>query len=905
MFPVNQVDTVQSSKECLMHLLVIEDYEGLNRLIKKKIVIAGFKFDVGFSGADAITLVQKSKDVLLLLDFVLPDMNGREIIESIKKQKLDVPFIVMTGHGDEKTAVEMMKLGARDYLIKDAIFTERLIPVVQRVCTEVSTEKKLSHAENSLMAAAHEWQTTFDTINDSVALLDPDTRVIRCNRAMRDMLGKPWKEIIGQSCCLLMHGSISPINDCPYQRVFKSKQRESEIISVGDKLFDVTVYPVFDDNGEISKAVHVFSDITQLKKSENELRMFRELVDQSNDAFFVVEPETSRILDVNRKACDETGYSRNELLQLHVLDIDPSLTTLSDWYDLSSVINAKGPQVFIRDMRHTDGSIHPVEVSVKLIQYHEKEYFVAVARDITERMQKDAALRNNEKMFRDLYEQAPVAYFSISAEDESILMCNQQASNLLGYSQESLLQMTVFGLYVDGPSGVELARKVYKKFKAGIVTIDEELLMQHQDGSTLWISLSVYPMYDDSGNIIESRSVVIDVSERKRLTETLIRTQKMESIGTLVGGIAHDFNNILSVILGFGGLILDEVDSDDSHYQDVSEIIGAAERAVHLTRGLLTFSRKQITELTTVNINDVFMGIEKILSRIIGEDIKVERQYDKSELVVMADPTQIEQVLMNLAANARDAMPDGGTLTIKISSVDIDMEIVGFHGYIASGSYALISFSDTGIGMNEGTKQKIFDPFFTTKETGKGTGLGLAIIYGIVKEHKGYIDCISELGEGTTFDIYLPLLGMDLLKPEATTGQEELKPGSETILLVEDDTSLRVLGRRILEKQGYTVFEAVDGVDAVEKFKSNIDSIEMVISDVVMPRMSGIEAWEKIIKINSDVKYLFLTGYPTEVAQKKGLFDAGVHFLYKPFASKVLLKTVKEILDIGRVKNNK
>ncbi|HHT9138426.1 MAG TPA: GAF domain-containing protein [Candidatus Wunengus sp. YC60] len=383
--------------------------------------------------------------------------------------------------------------------------------------------------------------------------------------------------------------------------------------------------------------------------------------------------------------------------------------------------------------------------------------------------------------------------------------------------------------------------------------------------------------------------------EKSRLREQLFHSQKLESVGTLAGGIAHDFNNMLTAIIGYGNLLQMEMKEVDPPREYVQKILKSAEKAANLTKGLLAFSRKQPTNLAPVNVNDIVKEVESLLSMVIREDIKFKTALTDKECIVMADDGQMEQVLMNLATNARDAMPAGGELTILTDVVEFDNKFIKAHGFGEIGRYAMISVSDTGGGMDEQTRERIFDPFFTTKEVGKGTGLGLAIVYGIINQHKGYISVDSEVGKGSTFIVYLPLIKSEIRKREREV-RTAFKGGTETILVAEDGEEVRSLIKLILEGHGYRVIEAVDGKDAVNKFKENKDKIHLLLFDVIMPGMNGKESYDAIRQIKPDIKALFTSGYSREVIMKD-MFKAGSDFISKPVLPTELLKKVREALD--------
>ena len=410
------------------------------------------------------------------------------------------------------------------------------------------------------------------------------------------------------------------------------------------------------------------------------------------------------------------------------------------------------------------------------------------------------------------------------------------------------------------------------------------------------VEIKSYPITDASGRVVSAIETINDVTEQRRLEDQLRQSQKMEAIGTLAGGIAHDFNNILTAIIGYGNLIKMKMTPDDRHRPSIDQILASADRAAHLTQGLLAFSRKQVIKPQPVDLNDVVRKVEKFLQRIIGEDISLSTQLSEKSLIAMADSTQIEQVLMNFATNARDAMPGGGALTISTQEMDIGDDFVAMHGFGEPGKYALIAVSDTGQGMDEQTRNKIFEPFFTTKEPGKGTGLGLAIVYGIIKQHNGNINVYSEQGRGSTFKIYLPLIVTSVVEATAEMATPP-RGGKETILLAEDDREVRDLTVMILKDYGYRVIEAVDGQEALEKFAGRSREIDLLILDVIMPRKSGKEVYDAIKVEFPEISTLFISGYTADIIHKKGISEAGLDFISKPVSPFELLRKIREILD--------
>lgn len=396
--------------------------------------------------------------------------------------------------------------------------------------------------------------------------------------------------------------------------------------------------------------------------------------------------------------------------------------------------------------------------------------------------------------------------------------------------------------------------------------------------------------FNHLGTTLKAREV-----EKAHLAEELRHAQKMEAIGTLAGGIAHDFNNILTAIIGFGTLLQRSLKDDNPYRIYVDQILSAADRAANLVKRLLIFGRKQVIAPQPTDLNEIVKGIEKLLQRLVSEDITFVTSLSQEPLVCHVDAGQFEQILMNLVTNARDAMPDGGSLTIATASDFLEEDLLGTAGTGKAGYYAILTVTDTGIGMDEETRERIFDPFFTTKEVGKGTGLGLSMVYGIVTQHEGFVTVDSEPGKGTVVRIYLPIVAS-----QATAEQPEKKPSvqgnRETILIAEDDRDVRKLSKLILERNGYTVIEAGDGAEAVRRFLENRERIDLVLLDVVMPKKNGQAVYEEILGVRPGMKALFISGYTQDIINRKGIVDEGINFIAKPLKPEELLAKVREVL---------
>ncbi len=479
--------------------------------------------------------------------------------------------------------------------------------------------------------------------------------------------------------------------------------------------------------------------------------------------------------------------------------------------------------------------------------------------------------------------------------------CNPSSIRILGYHDESDLIGKNMHELIHHTKGDGTSYPQNECAASRAITKDEYI---HRDREILWRSDGTsfpaeywaHPIF--KGDELRGTVVTfIDITQRVALENQLLQSQKMEAVGTLAGGIAHDFNNILSAILGYADLIHMKMPVEDPLRTNVEEILESVERAAQLTHSLLAFSRNQLMTVKAVDLVDLISRLGKMLVRIIGEDIVFRTEFRQKSLSIMADSGQIEQVIMNLATNARDAMPKGGTLTIVAELAEIDETVCAAHGCELQGKYVIITVSDTGMGMSEETRKRMFDPFFTTKDIGKGTGLGLSMVFGIVRQHNGFIDVDSEHERGTTFRIYLPAIPtVAEEKPEPAPAQS-LDKGAETVLVAEDDPSLRKLLQVVLESFGYKVILAQDGQDAVGEFTVHNEEIGLVILDMMMPKMTGMEAYEAIRHMRPEVKALFLSGYTADTLPGTGVIADGVEIVMKPILPSDLLRTVRRVLE--------
>ncbi|HVS59962.1 MAG TPA: PAS domain S-box protein, partial [Gemmatimonadaceae bacterium] len=538
-----------------------------------------------------------------------------------------------------------------------------------------------------------------------------------------------------------------------------------------------------------------------------------------------------------------------------------------------------------------DGSRFPAVVSVTALRDAQGAIigYLLIGTDNTARKQV-------ERLYRETFDAAPVGIVHVGL-DGQWLQVNQRLCDLLGYSREELQSIAVQQLL----QSEEVAGEAESLRQMAAGTLDQyvvdEMRYRRQDGSFMWARVNMSVHRDVKGQSQHFISVIEDITERRTLEAQFRQANKMEAVGQLASGVAHDFNNLLTVILGFADLMAADVAMASEHGTDLGEIIKAARRAEALTRQLLAFSRQQVLHVAPVDVNGLITEMTGMLVRLIGEHIEISLALAPNLSLALADRGQLEQVVMNLVVNARDAMPDGGSVTIETR--EVELENSSFHAEtVMQGPYVMLAITDTGSGMTKETQRRLFEPFFTTKEAGKGTGLGLSTTYGIVKQSKGYIWVYSEPGRGTTFKVYLPRSNCELpLQAANSVVTAAVKRPSETVLLVEDEAGVRQLAKRILENAGYRVLEAANGDEGERLFAQHSGSIDLLVTDVIMPGCGGPELLSRLHVQSPALGVLYMSGYTEQSAAIKAGIGRGTPFVQKPFTAAEFVQQVREALD--------
>jgi PAS domain S-box-containing protein len=619
---------------------------------------------------------------------------------------------------------------------------------------------------------------------------------------------------------------------------------------------------------------------------------YRLLFESNPSPMWVFDEATLRFLAVNDAAVDAYGWSRDEFLELTIEQIRAP----EEAERLHSHLGGEPGQ---RGLRHAgvwrhqrkDGSELDVEIHSHDHVFEGRKARVVTALDVTERLAAEEALRRSEARYRELFENASDLISSVDL-DGRLTDVNEAFVRTLGYSREELIGKQLMEL-VPPESHEVLLKARERKLEGAETTIYEHELLT-RDGERIQVEVASR-LIERDGMPVGTEAICRNISERRRLEEELRQAQRLEAIGRLAGGVAHDFNNLLTVISGYTETLL--VGRDRADEPELEQIAIAAERAAALTRQLLAFSRRQVLQPRVIDPNEVVRGVTPMLNRLIGEDIELRTSLADPLDPVLADPSQLEQVLVNLTVNARDAMPHGGRLEIRTANVELDEEYVGHHGESRAGPHVMLSVRDTGTGMDADTLAHVFEPFYTTKEIGTGTGLGLATVYGIVKQSGGSVWVYSEPGQGATVNVYLPRSESRILEEVVRPAAPKETRGSETILLAEDEESLRRLTARMLETRGYEVIAAETANEAVRIAAEQGREIDLLLTDLIMPELSGGELAKKVRAALPSVRVLFMSGYADDVMTSKGALEPGAPFLEKPFSANDLAAKVRETLD--------
>ncbi len=809
------------------------------------------------------------------------------------------------------------------------------------------------HLEQSIREAAQHWQTTFDAVNDAIMLLDTSGSILRCNKAFASLVKLPFHEIVGSTCWKLMHGMEHPLSECPVEKMKISRKRESLVLPIGDLWYRVIADPIIDEQGAVTGAIHSMTDITEETYREQELLISQKRIKALLDLSLMGESTEEELCNFALEAMVELTGSEGGYL--HLFDDESKAILLTSWSkkvleacmdskglhypldkagiwadpartkqpvihnDYQSELNKKGcPEGHFPVLRHMSVPVLDGDkvVAIAGVGNSKQPYsqtdidqlslFMNSLWKLIRQKRVQTSLELNENKFRELSQEfhalldANPDRLMLLSPDLNILWTNRKVEDIAKLKSSALVGSHCYRILYEASEPCERC-PVLRCFRTG--SIETEVLTA-SDGTIM--DIRAVPIKDDNGRVVNVIDMARDITEHRKLEMQLQQAQKMEAMGTLAGGIAHDFNNILNVIMGYSGMLAYKGELNNEGQAYLKEIMDSVDRAAHLTRGILAFSRKQTLEVKPLDVKTVISSVAKMLGRILGEDIRIELRLAEGALPIMADFMQIEQILMNLATNARDAMQKGGVFYIECSQETIGQEFIDRNGFGKEGEYVVVTITDTGHGMPEHVRLKIFDPFFTTKEIGRGTGLGMSIVFGIIKQHKGYIICESEPERGTTFRLYFPLLtNADSCEGDNKAESRCLATGKGTVLLVEDDANLLRLMRIILMHGGYTVLTAENGNEALRVFEEHRGVIDIAVMDMLMPGRNGLETRDELWKIRPGLPCIFVSGYSTPALVERDITPGEIILLEKPVAPNLLLKTVKEQIEAAREKDEK
>ena len=762
-------------------------------------------------------------------------------------------------------------------------------------------------AKFKLQESEERYRVVAETANDVIITIDEHSSILYANPAVENILGYKPSELIGNNLSIIVPERLHAAHKAGISRYIQTDRK-----NINWKDLDL---PVLHRNGreirtEISFGEYrennkrffaaVIRDITERKRAEEIIleseEKYRSIVETANEGIWLTDLET-RAIYVNRQMAEMLGYTVDEMLGRPIFDFifDDDLADAKHKYVQRK--SGKSETGEFR-MRRKDGSelITLYNTTPRRNQAGEIVGFLSMRSDISESKKAEREIQNAEYKYRNLVESSPAIVYLTAPQSPYVLIYVSPNISRFGYTTEEWFSQPDLRVNIMHKDDREEVLRATEDAIAWNIETDLEYRIVKRDKTIIWIHEKGRFVFDEQGNKTGWQGVMVDITKTKELEEQLRQSQKLESVGRLAGGIAHDFNNMLTAINGYSELTLRKLDAESPLRRNIEEIKKAGERSAMLTHQLLAFSRQQVLKPVVLDLNEVIIDMGKMLERLIGEDIELVTILNSKTGHVNVDPGQLSQIIMNLAVNARDAMPQGGKLTIETSNIFIEPADASQKLYVLPGAYVMMAFCDTGNGIDESIQPHIFEPFYTTKEIGKGTGLGLATVYGIVKQSGGSIEVSSRQEIGTTFNIYLPRV-LEEVASQIKQSFAENSIGKETILLVEDEELVRNLSKEILENRGYTVIEAGNGAEALEICENEKYRFDLLMTDVVMPQMGGRELAWKLAEKNPKLKILFTSGYTDDAMVRQGINPANTNFLQKPFTFEELAHKVRELLD--------
>ncbi len=899
---------LEESNTTAASVLVVNDFplqlEVLSLLLRK----AGYRVLTASNGVEGFEVAKEEHPDLIISDVVMPHMDGIEMCQHLRAhpELRALPVLLISAlRKDSDSVCEGLEAGASDY-IEAPYDPNRLTLRVAQLVEQKQTKGALVDSQAQL-------SMIIESALDAIITIDADEHILLFNRAAEKMFRCSADEAIGQNLDRFIPERFRAAHK-KHIKNFCCKDTAGHSMHVGDSIFglraDGEEFPIeasislIESDGRRLFTV-ILRDITERKQAEEELqtseRRFRQLAENINEVFWVFDPNKPEMLYVSPAYEETWGRTCKSLYErpdsfLETVHPDDREKIIESNKRQQSGMRSKDDYRIVRP----DGSVRWIQDRAFPIKDETGKVIriVGIAEDITERKRADEEIRHSLSLINATFEVTADGILAVNCAGK-IVAFNKQFVEMWRIPESAIAER-------DDAKALEAVCDQLKEPEAFKATVKDHYerpeleswdIIEFKDGRLFERCSKPQRVNEEIvGRVWSFR----DVTERRRLEDQLQQAQRMEAVGRLAGGIAHDFNNLLTAITGYSELALRKLSQNDPLRVNMEEIGKAAQRAANLTRQLLAFSRKQAMLPKVLDLNSVIREMNKMLPRLIREDIKLELKLADDLARIKADPGQLEQVIVNLVVNAKDAMPQGGQLTIETSNARMDEALVRKYNSVQPGPHVLLRVSDTGYGMDEETQQHIFEPFFTTKEMGKGTGLGLSVVFGIVKQSGGSIWVKSEVGRGTTFSVYLPSVEAQVDVLEAPSTPKQLVRGTETVLLVEDDDLVRRIARTTLDMCGYKVLEAENGGEALlisQELKGNID---LMLTDVVMPRMNGRRLGQEISRLRPEIKVLYMSGHTYEETAPHGILEEGVPFIHKPFTPAALSAKVRELLDSGK-----